>query len=74
MKYLEDSGIGTAIHYPKPIHLEPSFKYLGYKKNYLPQAEKTAREVLSFLIYPELKRKEQDFIIREIKKFYEKKD
>ena len=31
-KYLEKSGIGTSIHYPVPIHLQPASKRLGYKK------------------------------------------
>ncbi|MBI4990768.1 DegT/DnrJ/EryC1/StrS family aminotransferase, partial [Candidatus Gottesmanbacteria bacterium] len=37
-------GIQTAIHYPKPIHLQPSFKFLGYKKGDFPEAEKACEE------------------------------
>jgi len=56
-----------------PLHLQPAFKYLGYKKGDFPEAEKAAKEVLSLPIYPELKREEQDFIIRKVREFYEKK-
>ena len=73
-KYLKENEIPTMIYYPLPLHLQPAFKYLGYKKGDFPEAEKAAKEVLSLPIYPELKRKEQDFIIRKIKEFYEKEN
>jgi len=69
-KYLKNQGIPTQIYYPRPLYLQPAFKYLRYKNGDFPEAEKVAGEVLSLPIYPELKRKEQDFIIRKIKEFY----
>ena len=60
------------IYYPLPLHLQPAFKYLGYKKGDFPESEKAAREVLSLPIYPELSQKDQNFIIKKIKEFYEK--
>lgn len=71
-KFLEKNGIPTMIYYPIPLHLQPCFKYLGYKKGDFPEAEKTSKEVLSLPIYPELSKKEQDFIIEKIKKFFKK--
>jgi len=56
------------------LHFQPAFKYLSYKKADFPEAEKAAKEVLSLPIYPELKKAEQDFIIRKIKEFYEKEN
>jgi hypothetical protein len=73
-KYLKKNGIPTMIYYPMPLHLQPAFKYLGYKKRDFPQAEKAAKEVLSLPIYPELKKRDQDFVIQRIKEFYEKKN
>lgn len=46
-EYLKSKGIGTLIHYPLPIHLQESYKHLGYKKGDFPIAEKIANEVLS---------------------------
>ena len=62
IKKLTAAGIPTAIHYPIPIHLQPSFKYLGHKKGDLPVAEKAAHEVLSLPICPELNKEEINLI------------
>jgi len=69
-KYLEKEGIPTMIYYPVPLHLQPAFKYLGYKKGDFTETEKAAKEVLSLPIYPELSKKEQNFIIKKIKEFF----
>lgn len=74
VSYLKKQGIPTMIYYPLPLHLQPAFKYLGYKKGDFPESEKAAKEVLSLPVYPELRRKDQDYIIKKIKEFYEKKD
>lgn len=73
-QYLKEKEIPTMIYYPLPLHLQPAFKYLGYKKGDFPESEKAAKEVLSLPIYPELKKKDQDYIIQKIKEFYEKKN
>lgn len=70
--YLEKKGIETKIYYPLALHLQPTFKYLKYKKGDFPFSEKASKEVLSLPIYPELAKKEQDFIIKSIKDFYKK--
>ncbi|KPJ55939.1 transcriptional regulator [Parcubacteria bacterium DG_74_2] len=68
--YLEKQGIPIMIYYSLPLHLQPAFKYLGYKKSDFPEAEKASKEVLSLPLYPELKRKDHDFIIKNIKDFF----
>ncbi|MFN4152238.1 MAG: DegT/DnrJ/EryC1/StrS family aminotransferase, partial [Candidatus Sericytochromatia bacterium] len=60
---LEKLGIQTGIYYPKPLHLQKAYQYLGYKEGFLPETEKAVKEILSLPIYPELKDSEQDFII-----------
>jgi len=73
-KYLKEKGIPTMVYYPLSLHLQPAFKHLKHKKSDFPETEKTTEKVLSLPIYPELKRKDQDYIIQEIKEFYEKKN
>lgn len=69
-KYLEKNSIETHIYYSLPLHLQPAFKYLKYKGGGFPVSEKSALEVLSLPIYPEMTKTEQNFIIEKIKEFY----
>jgi len=71
-KYLQKIGIPTNVYYPLPLHLQPALKYLGYKKGDFPVAEEISKEVISLPVYPELSKKDQDLVIKEIKRFYGK--
>ncbi len=51
---LAKRGVGTLIHYPIPLHLQPAFAGLGGKPGDLPVAERATREILSLPFYPEL--------------------
>ncbi|HZY43547.1 MAG TPA: DegT/DnrJ/EryC1/StrS family aminotransferase [Anaerolineae bacterium] len=54
MKHLSDLGIGTAIHYPMPIHLQPAYRGRLGDTGSLPETEKAANEILSLPMFPEL--------------------
>jgi len=69
MKYLKAQGIGCGIHYPIPLHLQPAYEYLGYKKGSFPVAEEMADKILSIPVYPELTYEQQEYIIDKIKEF-----
>ena len=56
--YLKKNNIGTAIHYPIPLHLQPAAKYLGYKKGDFPKTEKQSKEILTIPIHQYLTKKE----------------
>jgi dTDP-4-amino-4,6-dideoxygalactose transaminase len=51
---LAERGVGTGVHYPIPVHLQPAVVDLGYVEGDLPVTEHVAREVLSLPMYPEL--------------------
>jgi UDP-2-acetamido-2-deoxy-ribo-hexuluronate aminotransferase len=47
VKYLQENGIPSAIHYPKPLHMQEAFAYLGYKEGDFPVSELLSRNVIS---------------------------
>lgn len=64
---LVKKGIDSRTFYPIPLHLQPCFKYLGYKKGNFPESEKCASELLAIPVYPELTKKQMDYVIKAIK-------
>lgn len=68
-EYLQKKGIGTAIHYPIPIHLQEAYRDLNYKKSNFPVSEQISREVLSLPMFPELKNNEIQYICNQLNNF-----
>jgi dTDP-4-amino-4,6-dideoxygalactose transaminase len=52
--HLESRGIGSAVHYPHPLHLQKCFANLGYQPGAFPRTERASRECLSLPMYPDL--------------------
>ena len=69
-RYLADHGVGSAIFYPKPLHLQPCFAYLGYKAGDFPVTERACQEVLSLPIHPELTDQQIEYVADTIRSFY----
>src|SRR5690606_35567276 len=65
-QFLEQQGIGTAIHYPKPLHLTEAF----HSHHSFPIAEKIAKNTLSLPLQPYLKEEEVGWICGEVRRFY----
>ena len=68
--FLAENEIGSAIFYPKPLHLQDCFRELGYNKGDLPVAEKLCTEVLSLPVYPELTAEQVEQVAKTVLKFY----
>jgi dTDP-4-amino-4,6-dideoxygalactose transaminase len=64
---LQSNGIGTGIHYPIPVHLQPAYSDLGYTAGSFPESERAADEVLSLPMYPELSRTKLEMVAAAIR-------
>jgi dTDP-4-amino-4,6-dideoxygalactose transaminase len=68
-EFLSLRGIGSAIYYPVPLHMQEALKGLGYGEGSFPEAERASREVLALPIFPELREDEQQTVVAAIGEF-----
>ena len=68
--YLRKNKIDSKVHYPKPLHLHHAAKKFNYKNGQFEIAEKLANRVISIPVHEFIKKKELDYMISKIKKFY----
>lgn len=67
IRYLNENGIGTAIHYPVPVHMQKAYEGLTDEK--YPLTEKLASEVVSIPMYYGVSDCELDYVIETINHF-----
>ncbi|MCZ7578754.1 MAG: DegT/DnrJ/EryC1/StrS family aminotransferase [Dehalococcoidia bacterium] len=61
-KQLQDAGIGSAVHYPIPIHQQPIMRQMGFGEGSFPVAEAAAGHVLSLPVHPSLGPEDVEYI------------
>lgn len=64
--HLATEGIATGIHYPIPIHLQPTYHDLEYKRGDFPVTERYAGQILSLPMYPEIAENAIEYITKVI--------
>ena len=67
LQQLKAKGIDAGIHYPIPVHRQPVYRKLGYGDVSLPITEKTAAEILSLPMYPELQPDQIKYVAQAVK-------
>ena len=63
MQSMRNAGIGCAVYYPIPLHLQACFDYLGHSEGDFPESERACSEVLSLPIYAELPAEHQERVV-----------
>lgn len=69
-RFLSERGIGNAVYYPIPLHLQQIYSSLGYRAGDFPESERAAAEVVSLPMYPELRSAQIERVARTIGEFY----
>ncbi|MGB8030189.1 MAG: DegT/DnrJ/EryC1/StrS family aminotransferase [Terracidiphilus sp.] len=67
--FLKTKGIGAAIHYPVPLHLQKAYAFLNYNRDDLPVASQLATEIVSLPMFPQLTKGQQGRVATEILAF-----
>ncbi len=67
--FLAEAGIGTGIHYPIPLHLQNAYRGSGFKQGDFPVTERTASEILSLPMFPELTKEQQMRVVGKLAEF-----
>jgi len=70
MAHLRGRGIGCAVYYPKPLHLQSCFREHGWKMGSFPEAERASEEALALPIYPGLRDEEVEAVCSAIASFH----
>jgi len=60
---LQQVGVPTAVFYPRPLHLQKAFAYLGHSRGDFPVAEEVSQDILALPMHPYLEERTQDDII-----------
>lgn len=63
MEYLSSKGVGSAVHYPKPIYMQPIYQEKGYEQGICPVAEEMAQRVVSIPVHPKLTEEELKHVV-----------
>jgi dTDP-4-amino-4,6-dideoxygalactose transaminase len=70
--HLDANGVGCALHYPLPLHLQKCYASLGHKAGDFPVSEKAASQCLSLPIYPELTEAQIQRVAEVVRSFFAK--
>lgn len=67
--YLKEHGIGTAIHYPAPVHLQPFYSNGKDRRGEFPVSEQLCKEILSLPLFPEMTDEQVNYVAEGIRNF-----
>ena len=62
-QFLAERGVSTGVYYPRPLHLQECFAYLGYQPGDLPVSEAACDRVLALPMFPALAVADQEIVI-----------
>ena len=71
LEHLRGGGIGCAVYYPLPLHLQECFGWLGYMKGDFPVSERSSGSVISLPVFGELTEAEIEEVVKAVRDFYE---
>jgi dTDP-4-amino-4,6-dideoxygalactose transaminase len=71
-KWLTERGIGTHIHYPVPVHMQPAYARPEYPYGSFPNSERAATQLLSLPMFPEMRLDQAERVCDEMLAFFKR--
>ncbi|MBO6792738.1 MAG: DegT/DnrJ/EryC1/StrS family aminotransferase [Balneolaceae bacterium] len=65
---LKNEGIGSAVYYPVPMHMQKCYSDMGFKSEDFPKSVCAANQALSLPIYPEITPEQQEYVVSKLTK------
>ncbi len=72
VEHLGTRGIETEVYYPRPLHLQPCFAYLGHRVGDFPVAERCARRAVALPLYPDMRDDQVDEVCAAVVSYYDR--
>lgn len=69
--HLHANGVEAKVHYPIPLHLQKAAEYLGHKRGDFPKCEADCDTIVSLPAHQHLATEEIDYVIRQVRRFYQ---
>ncbi len=69
LEFLAGRNIGTGIHYPIPVHLQPAYAHLGHKAGDFPVAETAANQIVSLPMFETISAEQVEYVADAVKEF-----
>lgn len=69
--HLKAQGIGSAVYYPEPLHLQPCFGDTGAQPGDAPESEQACLEALAIPVYPGMEEAQLKYVVHQIAAFYQ---
>jgi dTDP-4-amino-4,6-dideoxygalactose transaminase len=68
--HLREQGIGVAIHYPVPVHLQPYYAGNGFRRGQFPVTEQVCDQILSLPMFPGMTIEQVQHVAAEVTRFF----
>lgn len=68
--HLAEVGVGTGLHYPRPLHLQPAFQTPAQREGRFPRAEVSAGRLLSLPMFPEISEEQITYVCNAIRAYF----
>ncbi len=73
LKYCLKKGIEAKVHYPKPMYMQESVKFLKHKSGDFPTTDEHTKKIITFPCDQHLSLKEMSYVVKCVNNFYKNK-